>query len=52
MKVNEITFTQDQIRDILTQIAQGEDGYNRLMKLAIEALMQGERMIYNEQTGM
>jgi len=51
MKVNEITFTQDQIRDILTQIAQGEDGYNRLMKLAIEALMQGERMIYNEQTG-
>jgi Transposase and inactivated derivatives len=28
-----------------------EDGYNQVMKIAMEALMQGERMIYNEQTG-
>jgi hypothetical protein len=29
------------VRDILAQIAQSEDGYNQVMKLAKGALMQG-----------
>jgi Transposase and inactivated derivatives len=47
--MKEIKFTQEQIKGILTQIAVEEDGYNQVLKLAMEALMQGERMIYNEQ---
>jgi transposase-like protein len=50
MKVKEIKFKQEQIKGLLTQIAMEEDGYNQVMKIAIEAMMQGERMIYNEQT--
>jgi transposase-like protein len=49
--MKEIKFTQEQIKGILTQIAVKEDGYNQVLKLAMEALMQGERMIYNEKEG-
>jgi len=47
--MKELKFTQEQIKSILAQIAVEEDGYNQALKLAMEALMQGERMLYNEQ---
>jgi hypothetical protein len=37
MKVKEIKFTQEQIKGLLTQIAMEEDGYNQVMKIAMES---------------
>ena len=42
-------FTQDQITKILEEIAQKEDGYSQVMKMALEAIMRAERELHNEK---
>ncbi len=40
--MQEIKFSHEQIRRILSQIAIEKDGYNQILKLAMEPLMQEE----------
>lgn len=46
-----MNFTQDQIREILGQIAQGENGYQKILQLSIEAIMRSERSEFNRIKG-
>jgi len=44
-------FTQDQVTKILEEIAQKEDGYSQVMKIALESIMRAERELHNETYG-
>lgn len=46
-----MNFTQDQVREILGQIAQGENGYQKILQLSIEAIMRSERTEFNQLKG-
>ena len=46
-----MNFTQDQVREILGQIAQGENGYQKILQLSIEAIMRSERSEFNRIKG-
>jgi len=41
-------FTQEQVTKILEQIAREKDGYNKILKYSLEAMMRAEREIHNE----
>ena len=45
-----IHFTQEQIKEILTEVAKEKDGYNTVLEIALESLMRAERRLHNEQT--
>ena len=47
--MNKIHFTQSQITQFLGEIASGENGFNDVLKIALEALMLGEREVYNDE---
>ena len=47
----ELNLTRSQIKDILAKIASKTDGYNKLMRLMIEAIMESERQVYKEAVG-
>jgi transposase-like protein len=44
-------FTQEQITEILLEVANKKDGFNSIMKLSLEALMLSERKLFQEETG-
>jgi len=44
-------FTQEQFTNILQLIADEKEGFNKLLKIALEALMLAERKEHNRQTG-
>ena len=44
-----MNFTQDQITEILQDIANKKDGFNEIMKLSLEVLMKSERKIHLEE---
>jgi transposase-like protein len=46
-----MNFTQQQISEILEQIAKGENGYQQILRYALEAIMRAERQQFNEKTG-
>jgi len=46
-----MNFTQGQITEILQDIANEKDGFNRVMKLSLEVLMKSERKIHQQETG-
>ena len=46
-----INFTQEQVTKILSDIAVGKDGINKILKIFLEALMQPERQEHNLATG-
>jgi len=41
-------FTQEQVTKILEDIAKEKDGYNKVLKYSLEAMMRAERAIHNE----
>lgn len=41
-------FTREQVTKILSEIAESQDGYNKVLKYSLEALMRAERKIHNE----
>ena len=43
-----MNFTQNQISEILDQIASGENGYQQLLKLSLESIMRAERHEFNK----
>ncbi len=44
-----MNFTQDQITEILQDIANRKDGFNEIMKLSLEVLMKSERKLHLEE---
>ncbi len=46
-----LNFTQEQVTKILEKVAKEKDGYNKVLKLAMEALMRAEREIHNTSKG-
>ena len=44
---NTLHFTQEQVTKILEQIAHEDKGFNKVIKLSLEALMRAERKIFN-----
>jgi transposase-like protein len=46
-----LNFTQEQVTKILEEIASEKDGYNKVLKYSIEALMRAERTIHNQTNG-
>ena len=46
-----MNFTQEQITEILQEIANEKDGFNRIMKLSLEVLMKSERKSHQQETG-
>jgi len=46
-----LSFTQEQVTKILEEIAKEKDGYNKVLKYSIEALMRAEREIHNSTKG-
>lgn len=38
-----MNFTQEQVNEIMTTIAEGENGYQKILKLSLEAIMRAER---------
>ena len=46
-----MNFTQQQISEILEQIATGENGYQQILKLGLEAIMRAERSEFNHIQG-
>jgi len=47
-----LTFTQEQFTKILEEIAEEKDGYNKVLKYTLEALMRAEREIHNSTQGV
>jgi transposase-like protein len=43
-----MNFTQPQITEILTEIANGKNGYQHLLKLVLETIMRAERNEFND----
>ena len=48
---NHLHFTQEQVTKILESIAKEKDGYNRVLKASLEALMRAERELHNQTHG-
>ncbi len=46
-----LNFTQEQVTKILEEIAKEKDGYNKVLKYSLEAMMRAERSIHNETYG-
>ena len=46
-----MNFTQEQITEILQEIANEKDGFNRIMKISLEVLMKSERKVHQDETG-
>lgn len=46
-----MNFTQEQICDILNDIANKKDGYRELLKMSLEAIMRSERSAFNSHHG-
>ena len=46
---NKLTFTEEQDLQILETLAKEKDGYNKVLKCDVEALMQAKRRPYNEK---
>ena len=44
-----MTFTQEQISVLFDEIANGQGGYQHLLKLSLEAIMRAEREQFNDQ---
>jgi putative transposase len=44
-------FTQEQVSEILEEIANGENGYQQILKLGLEAIMRAERSEFNQIQG-
>ena len=44
-----LNFTQEQVTKILTDIAVGKEGINKVLKIFLEALMRAERREHNER---
>jgi putative transposase len=44
-------FTQQQVSEILEEIANGENGYQQILKLGLEAIMRAERSEFNQIQG-
>lgn len=49
--MNTLHFTQEQIKKILLDLVQGENGIEVLLKLSLEAIMKAERTEHNLATG-
>ena len=43
-----MNFTQDQITEILLDVANKKEGFNSIMKMTLDALMRSERKIFQE----
>jgi len=43
-----LNFTQEQVTKILENIAREKEGFNKVMQIAMEALMRGEREAFNK----
>jgi hypothetical protein len=43
-----MNFTQEQITEILLNIANKKEGFNLIMKMTLDALMRSERKIFQE----
>jgi transposase-like protein len=46
-----MNFTQEQISEILNEIASGKNGYQQLLQLSLESIMRSERNEFNAQRG-
>ncbi|MFY7963262.1 MAG: IS256 family transposase [Chitinophagaceae bacterium] len=46
-----MNFTQEQICELLSEVAKEKDGYRTLLKLSLEAIMKAEREQFNELEG-
>jgi len=44
---NNLHFTQEQVTQILGEIASKKEGYTKVLKIALEAIMRAEREIHN-----
>ena len=44
-------FTQEQITEILLDVANKKEGFNSIMKMSLDALMRSERKLFQEDTG-
>jgi putative transposase len=47
-----MNLTQEQIKEILLEIANEKDGFNVIMKMSLEVLMKSERKMFQEETGV
>lgn len=47
IKIENMNFTQAQITEILDSIANGSNGYQEILKLALESIMRAERNEFN-----
>ena len=43
-----MNFTQEQITEILLDVANKKEGFNSIMKMSLDALMRSERKIFQE----
>ena len=46
-----MNFTQEQITEILLDVANKKEGFNSIMKMSLDALMRSERKLFQEDTG-
>ncbi len=46
-----LNFTREQVTKILEDIAKEKDGYNKVLKYSLEAMMRAEREIHNKNYG-
>lgn len=44
-----MNFTQEQIKEIFSEIAKGDNGYQTLLQLSLESIMRAERTEFNTQ---
>lgn len=42
-----LNFTQEQVTKILEEVAESNDGFNKVLKYSLEALMRAERKLHN-----
>ena len=49
--MNKLHFTPEQVTKVLQDIAQRNEGYSMVMKIAFEAMMRAERQVHNETHG-
>lgn len=46
-----MNLTQEQITEILLDVANKKEGFNSIMKMSLDALMRSERKLFQEDTG-
>jgi len=46
--MKQLDFTQEQITKILTEVASGQEGIQKVLELSLEAMMRAERLVHNE----